>query len=320
VYLAEGKVNQAKETAERAVRVTAGQPDDTLRVAQAENALATVLMARGGATRAETIERKVSNDLRGAGATATQEYVDALANLGTAHLRMADYRQADLDLRQAEAAALSVDGANHPSTATIWNNLAQTHAAQGDWKDAEKLFQKAIATWRSSVGPAHPDLASGLSNLATLYQNRKRYSEAEKLFKQAIEIDEAALGADSLKAANDWDNLGALAAIRHRYNDAESAIAKGLAIADKSAGFAHPDTGRIAVNLALVYYSEGKYAEASGMFSRVLPVREQLLGSNSAEMAVILRAYAVSLKAVHDYVGAEKAELRATRIATHNAL
>jgi len=49
-------------------------------------------------------------------------------------------------------------------------------------------------------------------------------------------------------------------------------------------------------------------------------VRERVLGPDSPELASILRLYAASLKAGKDYVAAERAELKATRITTHNAL
>lgn len=311
LQLAEGQLSQALDTAGHAVRVSASQPADVRLTAEAQNALATVFMVRGDNARAETIEQTVAGNLRNAPATRSQEYVDALANLGTAHLRMANYRQAELDLRAAEAAALPVFGLHDPSTAIIWNNLAKTRAAQGDWKDAEELFQKAIAAWRASLGQSHPDVASGLANLAALYQSRKRYSEAAGLYRQAIEIDQAALGPDSLKLANDWDNLGALFAVQHRYRDAETAIAKGLAIAEKKAGFAHPDTAGIAVNLAVVYCSEAKYAAASNLFAKALPVKKQLLAPDSAELAGLQRLYSAA---------EQKIALRAATTATPSGL
>lgn len=313
VRMAEGQLAPAMDAAERAVRVS---PKDPV----AQNTLATLLMARGDSLRARAIEQKVVDQLEAASATASHDYVNALTNLGTSRLRLGHYGQAERDLRKAEAVSLKVAGPNHPMTATVWNNLAKTRAAEGDWKDAEGLFRKAIAAWRTSFGPTHPDVAYGLSNLATLYQSRKKYPEADRLFRQAIAIDEASLGPDSLKVANDWDNLGALLAARHHYRDAESAIARGLEIAGGKVGFEHPDTAGIEVNLALVYYSEAKYVEASRLFARALPVKARVLGPDSAELAGLLRVYAGSLKAAHDYVSAERVDLQATRILTHNAL
>jgi len=183
IYQSQGKLTQAVELAERAVQVTANRPDDVRAMAAARNTLATILLSKGDSARAEALERHVTDELKRVSATATQEYVNALTNLGTSRLRQSNYRQAESDLREAETAALKVAGPDHPLTATIWNNLSKVRAAQGDGRSAEALLEKAIAAWRKTFGPNHPDVAYGLSNLATLYQARKRFSEAERLFR-----------------------------------------------------------------------------------------------------------------------------------------
>lgn len=320
VYMSQGRLDQAMEAAERAVRVSTIQPVDVHQVAIVQSTLATLLILKGDPARAEAIEQKVVDELSNASAQNSREYLNAITNLGTARLRLANYRQAELDLRTAEALAVRIGGPGHPATATIWNNLAKVREAEGNWKDAEMLFQKAIVSWRTSLGPGSPDVAYGMSNLASLYQRRKRYPEADRLFRQALEIDRAALGPDSLKVARDWDHIGALAAARRHYRDAESATSQALALAAKNFGWDHPDTARIAVNLAVVHYSQAHYDQAAKLFARALPAEEKALGSRSAELATILRMYASSLKAVHDYVGSERADLRATGINTRNAL
>ena len=319
VYLANGRLNDAVDLAQRAVRVSAQRPDDWRQLAVARNTLATLLMVKGDAAGAENLERWVKDELptRAAG---SEEYVNALSNLGTARLRLSNYRQAELDLRAAEAAVLKLVGPDHPMTATIWNNLAKVRVAQGDAKGAEALFEKAIAAWRKGVGPGHPDVASGLTNLASLYQSRKRYAEADRLFQQALDIDVAALGADSLKVANDWNNLGALSAVQHQYSTAEIRLTKALDLAEKKAGANHPDTAGIAVNLAVVRLSLARYADAARLLAAALPVKERVLGSDSPELASLLRLYSSALKGDRNYVAAERADLRATRIDTRIAL
>ncbi len=147
VYLSDGRTAQAMELAQRAVRLSKNL-SDVQSMATAQNTLATLMMAQGDSRKAETLAQEVVDELRRNSATGTQEYVDALTNLGTARLRLANYRQAELDLREAEAAALKVAGPDHPLTATVWNNLAKVRASQGDWRTAEVLFEKAIAVWR----------------------------------------------------------------------------------------------------------------------------------------------------------------------------
>jgi tetratricopeptide (TPR) repeat protein len=318
VYMSGGRLKEAIAIARRAVEVSTN--GDVHQMAVASNTLATLLLADNDAAQAAALEEHITAELNRNGASATTEYVNGLTNLGTAHMRQGKYGQAELDFRQAEVAAIKMVGTNHPMTATIWNNLAKVRLSQGDSREAGKLFEKAIASWRQALGPAHPDLAQGISNLAAIYAGRKQYKEAERLYRQALEIDESALGSDSLKVANDWNNLGALSSLQHHRKDAESRLSKAFWIAERKVGLEHPDTAAIAVNLAVVYLSQARYEEASELFATALPVRERVLGSDSMELAAILRLYAASLKANRNYVAGEKAELRATRITTRNAL
>jgi len=317
VQMTEGRIAEAIENAERAVRLSG---DNVLWSAAARNTLCTLLLLRGQAARAETVERNIAERLKLAGASESEEYVDALTNLASSRLVLGNLAQAAGDLREAETVALRIAGPDHPLTAMVWNNLGKILAASGDAKRAEGLFQRAIAAWRASLGPGHPDVACGLVNLAALAQGRKQFAAADRLYRQAIAIDEAALGSDSLTVANYWNDLGALAEAQHHHRQAEAAIAKGLAIAEMKAGPNHPDTARMAVNLAIVLYAEAKYTQACGLFTGAVPVKERILGPDSAELASILRIYASSLRAIHDYVNAESTDLRATRIITRNAL
>jgi len=320
VYGSDGRVAKGVELARRAVAISAGDVEDPRSMAIANNTLATLLLTRGDAAEAGRIEQRVAEELQRTGNADTQEYINALTNLGTSSLRQLRYREAETELRGAEAAALKVVGPEHPLTAVVWNNLAKAKQGQGDGRSAEALFEKAIAAWRKALGPTHPDVAYGLTNLAALQQSRKHFAEAERLYRQAREIDEAALGAESLRVANDWNNLGALAVVTHRNRDAEEWLSRALRIAKARAGMEHPDTSGIAVNLAVLYFAQHRYEDAAALFAEALPSRERVLGRDSAELGSILRLYAGAQKASRNYVAAERAELQAMRITTHNAL
>ena len=290
VYQGQGRVADALPLARRAARLNPGDAD-------VRNTLATLLLAHGDIQEGASTAAAVVRDLEGTGRMESQEYVAALANLGTAKLRLGDASGAETELRKAGKAALNVTGGKKRLIATIWNNLAKARAAQGDYKSAEQLFTKAIGAWRETLGSQHPDVAYGLSNLANLYQRQGRYSEAERLYRQAMEIDTAVLGGDSLKVATDLGNLGALFAIEHRLAKAEPLLEEALAKAEKSAGVSHPDTAGIAVNLAVVYNAEGKHALAATLLARAVPVKEQSLPKGSTELAALMRLQASEVRA-----------------------
>ncbi len=90
-------------------------------------------------------------------------------------------------------------GLDHPTTATLLDNLAALYEAQGAYAEAEPLYQRALVIWEKTLGPDHPEVAASLNNLAKLYQAQGAYAEAEPLHKRALAIREKALGTRASK-------------------------------------------------------------------------------------------------------------------------
>ena len=61
-------------------------------------------------------------------------------------------------------------GPDHPTMATLLNNLAELYRAQGRYEAAEPLYKRALAIREKALGPDHPAVATSLNNLAGLYQ------------------------------------------------------------------------------------------------------------------------------------------------------
>ena len=61
-------------------------------------------------------------------------------------------------------------GPDHPTTATLMNDLAAFHQAQGNYAEAAPLHRRSLAIREKALGPEHPDVAQSLNNLAALYQ------------------------------------------------------------------------------------------------------------------------------------------------------
>ena len=58
-------------------------------------------------------------------------------------------------------------------------------------------------------------------------------------------------------------------------------------------GANHPDTAGSLNNLALLYYSQGKYEEAETLFKRAIKVSEEVLGANHPYTAQSLSSLAI---------------------------
>ena len=186
--------------------------------------------------------------------------------------------------------------------------------AQGRYAEAEPLFQRALTIREQALGPDHPDVAWSLNSLAELYRAQGRYAEAEPLFQQALAIREQALGPDHPDIATSLNNLAA-ALLRAR------PLCRGRA--PLPAGPGHPRAGAGARpprcrpslnNLADLYHTQGRYAEAEPLYQRALAIREQALGPDHPDVALSLNNLAALYRAQGRYAEAEPLYQRALAI------
>src|SRR5262249_40308520 len=59
-------------------------------------------------------------------------------------------------------------------------------------------------------------------------------------------------------------------------------------IREKALGANHPDVGQTLHNLAYLYWRQGKYSEAEGLYKRALAIREKALGASHPDLAQTL--------------------------------
>ncbi len=79
-------------------------------------------------------------------------------------------------------------GPDHPTTATLLNNLAGLYRAQGRYEAAEPLYKRSLAVLEKALGPDHPNVAQSLENDAALLRVTGRSAEATKMETRAKAI------------------------------------------------------------------------------------------------------------------------------------
>ncbi len=121
-------------------------------------------------------------------------------------------------------------GPEHPTTATLLNNLALLYYAQGRYADAEPLYKRSLAIREKALGPEHPDVGQSLNNLAALYGDQGRYADAEPLYKRSLTVWEKALGPEHPNVATSLENYAKLLRETERDAEAEELEARGKAI------------------------------------------------------------------------------------------
>ncbi len=140
------------------------------------------------------------------------------------------YAEAERFARKALELGEQEFGPEHPTTATLLNNLAALYHAQGRYADAEPLFKRALAIDEKALGPDHFGLATDLHNLAMLYDAQGRLADAEPLFKRALAIWEKALSPEHPYLATSLETYAALLRKTGRDAEAEELEARGKAI------------------------------------------------------------------------------------------
>ena len=120
------------------------------------------------------------------------------------------YDQAVVAEKKALQVAEQNLGPDHPTVATLLNNLARLYDEQGQYAQAKPLYKRLLAMSEKALGPDHPDVATALNNLAGLYKAQGKYAQAEPLYKRSLAIWEKALGPDHPDVATVLSNLAAV--------------------------------------------------------------------------------------------------------------
>ena len=89
---------------------------------------------------------------------------------------------------------------------------------------------------------------------------------------------------------------------------------KALEVAEQNVGPNHPDVAGSLNNLALLYKTQGHYAQAEPLYKRALAIVEKSLGPDHPYVAVSLNNLAGNYRAMNRNDEAEPLEQRAARI------
>ena len=150
---------------------------------------------------------------------------------------------------------------------------------EGQYADAIPLAERSLAIREKALGPDHPDVATALNNLAELYESQGRYAEAEPLYKRSLAIREKALGPDHPDVGHVPQQPGrAVPEPRAATPRPSRSTSASLAIREKALGPDHPDVATSLNNLAALYQSQGRYAEAEPLYKRALAIRRRRSG------------------------------------------
>ena len=105
----------------------------------------------------------------------------------------------------------------------------------------------------------------------------------------------------------EWDTLNEEISSLYkqgRYDRPMVGAKKALALAEEGVGRENPDVATSLKNLALLYMTQGQYAQAEPLYTRSLAIREKVFGPNHPDVAQSLE----NMAALFRKTGREKAE------------
>ena len=180
-------------------------------------------------------------------------------------------------------------GPNHPNVAIPLTNFATLYTAQGRYADAEPLYKRSLAIQEKALGSDHPDVANSLSELAALYSKQGQYADAEPLYKRSLAINEKSFGPGHPECCeiNEQFRRCYIAPKVDTRMPSRSTSDRWRSMR-KSLGPDHPDVATSLNNLALLYYEQGRYADAEPLYKRSLAIREKAVGPDHPDAAAAL--------------------------------
>lgn len=279
---------------------------------------------RGELAQAEMVLEELAGIFEQSENTQHPDYVRCLSDLGEVLTGQGKFEEAEPRLRQAVETANQTLGEEHPVVGKLLLMLGDVYLDQGKTAEANALFQKGISIAEVGLGPDHPATAMSLSGLANGHLRRGEHEEARKLFERMLVVFEKAFGPEHPDLLDPLLGLGKIAYEQGNLVEAENLYKRFLAIAEKAAGPEDPRAIEAQLRLAdvyrqhnrlpeanalveqaakaslgtagsharraqaLLYYQQGRYAEAEPLLKEALAVQEKISRSSDPDLMTSL--------------------------------
>ena len=144
-----------------------------------------------------------------------------------------------------------------------------TYHQQGWLSEAASLGENALELAEEIFGPDHLNTAESLKNLALIYFAQAQDAEVA-IFEQTLATkDKEAPLSDSLESSQSLNRVVLLNLSENKYSRAESLMNRALKIRKDALGQDHPDVLESMGNLAALYNTQGRNAEAKSLLKSV---------------------------------------------------
>ena len=211
-------------------------------------------------------------------------FVELSAAIACSYQKTATYSHAQEWFQKALVLSKKVVG-EHPTTATIYNNIASIYDCQGQYKLALEWYERALVIRETMLGKDHPDSAITYNNIACVYYGQGQYDIAQEWYKKALLSKKSIQGKDHPDTATTYNNIAGVFKEQGEYNLALEWYQKALVISENTLGIDNPDTAITYNNIAGIYYSQHQNNLALEWYQKALNINEKALGREHPETA-----------------------------------
>jgi tetratricopeptide (TPR) repeat protein len=141
-------------------------------------------------------------------------------------------------------------------------SLQDPVAMRGETVTPRQLLDLRAEKVVSQLG-AQPDVQAGLlDTLARAYRNLGLFDQCVRLLERSLEVRRAAFGDDALETAGSWHQLGAVLGELGRNAEAEPHLRRAYELRLRELGPSDPHTLNVAVRLASLLRTTGRFSDA----------------------------------------------------------
>jgi len=216
---------------------------------------------------------------------ATEEIAHLYHFMGYGFNELADYPQSLKYNEKALAIRNKVLGAEHPKTASSYNNIGGVYNSLGNFDLALEFYGKALYIREKDLGSEHPDTATSYNNIGFVHSEQGNYDLALECYMKSLSIREKILGPEHPNTASSYNNIGGIYDSLGNFDLALEYYMKSLTICEKVLGTEHTDTAYPYNNIGEVYRKQNKYELALDYYEKALTIREKVLGKEHPDTA-----------------------------------
>ncbi|CAF5038080.1 unnamed protein product, partial [Rotaria sp. Silwood1] len=162
---------------------------------------------------------------------------------------------------------------DHPSLATMYNNIAQVYNDMGDYSKALEFYEKSHKIYEKALPSNHPDLATSYNNIGQVYNNMGDYSKALEFYEKSHKIYEKALPSSHPDLATSYNNIGQVYNNMGDYSKALEFYENSHKIYEKALPSNHPDLATSYSNIGQVYNNMGDYSKALEFYEKSMMLK-----------------------------------------------